>query len=398
MRKLLFILCSVCLLQTNAQTTKEKYLRIYTNDGNKQTIKISTIDSMKIDTSSVNVEPTDSIVPENIFSSETYLKSALSAAYQSYSYSEQYLTLIDASICKQISCSTVTSPLTSENIYVSNAFSNCYKSINYLNIIIGKLGSGSFSYDVKPYIATSKTLRALNYLNLVQHWGNVPYIDETNNNGTEYFSQTAAKDILLKQKDILLSCFNYLKEHTDVNNVILSKAAAQSILMQIAMETNDVDAMDTTFISDGSYGFSTDNWYKNQTFETMLDIWLKDGLNLVSDFKNLVSSETYYPIFLYSGNMITRAALYYKSGDMAKAKQTVDRINNYWNGSSSSTLTAGDIANLWKSKLPYRGYFILLKQLGTASSTLGINDYQQLYPFPEKEVGMNPKLIQNPGY
>jgi hypothetical protein len=49
-------------------------------------------------------------------------------------------------------------------------------------------------------------------------------------------------------------------------------------------------------------------------------------------------------------------------------------------------------------QIDFGGYFAFLKRTGLAQSTLGLSDYQLLFPIPQEEVMRNPGLTQNPGY
>jgi len=58
-----------------------------------------------------------------------------------------------------------------------------------------------------------------------------------------------------------------------------------------------------------------------------------------------------------------------------------------------------EIAGLWEKVIGADyGYFALLKRTGIAVEQLGIQDYQQLYPIPDSELQLNPKMTQNPWY
>ena len=44
------------------------------------------------------------------------------------------------------------------------------------------------------------------------------------------------------------------------------------------------------------------------------------------------------------------------------------------------------------------GYFAFLKRNGLAKSELKLEDYQLLFPIPQREIDINPGMTQNPGY
>ena len=49
-------------------------------------------------------------------------------------------------------------------------------------------------------------------------------------------------------------------------------------------------------------------------------------------------------------------------------------------------------------QIDFGGYFAFLKRTGQAQSSLGLEEYQLLFPIPQDEISMNPYLTQNPGY
>lgn len=49
-------------------------------------------------------------------------------------------------------------------------------------------------------------------------------------------------------------------------------------------------------------------------------------------------------------------------------------------------------------RLAYMGYWLMLKRTGNAMSVSGCQDYELLMPIPERELDVNPTLVQNPGY
>ena len=101
--------------------------------------------------------------------------------------------------------------------------------------------------------------------------------------------------------------------------------------------------------------------------------------------------------------MLNYAEALYRLDNYDEMKKVINQVRVSLNKEELISLSANnacaEIAGLWQETMNKDyGYFILLKQLNLAVSTLGIKSYETLYPIPIREISMNPYLKQNLGY
>jgi hypothetical protein len=66
---------------------------------------------------------------------------------------------------------------------------------------------------------------------------------------------------------------------------------------------------------------------------------------------------------------------------------------------TTSTETLAAISEIrHRIQIDFGGYFAFLKRTGQAQTTLGLEEYQLLFPIPQDEISRNPMITQNPGY
>lgn len=101
----------------------------------------------------------------------------------------------------------------------------------------------------------------------------------------------------------------------------------------------------------------------------------------------------------YSDVLLSLAECETKLNNITKAKEYLNQVTTTKGIETSSSETLAAISEVrHRIQIDFGGYFAFLKRTGQAQSTLGIEEYQLLFPIPQDEINMNPYLTQNPGY
>jgi hypothetical protein len=88
-----------------------------------------------------------------------------------------------------------------------------------------------------------------------------------------------------------------------------------------------------------------------------------------------------------------------KLGNNTKANEYLNQVKSAKGIETTSTDVIPAISEVRsKIQIDFGGYFAFLKRTGLAQSTLGLEEYQLLFPIPQSELDMNPAMTQNPGY
>ena len=88
-----------------------------------------------------------------------------------------------------------------------------------------------------------------------------------------------------------------------------------------------------------------------------------------------------------------------KLNNDTKAKEYLSQVASTKGIETTSSETLAAISEVRRRiQIDFGGYFSFLKRTGQAQSTLGLEEYQLLFPIPQDEISMNPYLKQNPGY
>ena len=101
----------------------------------------------------------------------------------------------------------------------------------------------------------------------------------------------------------------------------------------------------------------------------------------------------------YADVLLSLAECETKLNNDTQAKEYLTQVATTKGIELTSTETLAAISEV-RSRIQtdFGGYFAFLKRTGQALSTLGLEEYQLLFPIPQDELMMNPNLTQNPGY
>ena len=268
-----------------------------------------------------------------------------------------------------------------------------------------------FNFDVKPYISSLRLFRSLIYLDMVQHWENVPLVTRRLDfDEAERIPQASKEGVLTfivsEIKDVLPG----LPEKISDDGLIYSKDLARAVLANAMLEKEIANYQEAATllkaIADNEH-FSLlgkhHSIYQESNTEEIFSLKLTDS-TLFPLFGEVIKHEgSLHPIYRFTGVMLNYAEALYRLDNYDEMKKVINQVRVSLNKEELISLSANnacaEIAGLWQETMNKDyGYFILLKQLNLAVSTLGIKSYETLYPIPIREISMNPYLKQNLGY
>lgn len=352
-------------------------------------------------------KPDNSLTPESFWTTEDHFKQALSICYVRVRDYAQRVAVLDAVRCNQINLDMA---IEAHNPTIFDAWKYTYQAIRQLNTIVEQEPTSTgLSFDAKPYFATAKTLRAFLYADMVQHWGDVPFVVSTNltNLSPSRTSKERIYEAILLDLEGSLSA---LREMVDQSQVVLSRDFAYALMATIQLERGTSHLTEATtalkkIIDSGHFSVSVDNTIYNNVAnkEALFSLLFKDdGASDYNLFTDNLKRGDLHPVYRYTGMLLNYAEAMYKENKIPEMLKAVNQIRT---AKGLPVLQepvenpAKEIANLWSSVIASDyGYFALLKRLNLAVEILNIEKYQQLYPIPAREMDLNSSMTQNPGY
>lgn len=360
-----------------------------------------------IENGGLEEKPSDQVASEEVFQHETDFANMLAGGYFSAFDYSQRMIVMDAVRCGEINNTGLNFKPDADEIY--EAWVASYKAIRMFNVIIEQETKTNFSFDVKPYVAAAKTLRAFVYLDMVQHWGGVPFVTKTMlDNNNLLVPRTPEETILVQLLSDLDSSISDLEEDVDLGQLFPVKDFANALMGTIALERKDYNGAVTylkKIVDTGSKytlcGKSPFIYQDKANLEIIFSFQRENVAN-VPFFNQINPDGVLHPIYRYTGVLLNYAEALCRIGQKAEAIEVINKVKQSI-GMPALLETVDnipeEIASLWKNIIGMDyGYFTLLKRLGLAVSELKIQEYEQLYPIPQREIDLNPKLVQNPGY
>ena len=349
-------------------------------------------------------KPNDEISEDNFFPNGEAYKQALIASYAKLRVCFEYMLVLDAARCNLIDYNT---EISSQNAIINDAWKQAYQFVNLLNLIIEHSVDVSI-FDTKPFLSTSKVLRALIYLDMIQHWGDVPFITKQLSMDEMYVPRTNKNEIFDALLVDLIESVPYLKEEPDHDQHIVSRDLANALIGAIYLEQkkyNEAVSFFTKIIDENQpliLGNTVYNDVNNN--ETIFTLLYSENENLqpFGIFSQYIKKGILHPIYRHTGILLNFAETLNGLNRNSELLNVLNQIRVAGNMNPLQELPTNpkyEIAALWKKYIGSDyGYFALLKRLGIAVELLEIQSYQQLYPIPYQELVMNPNMTQNPGY
>ena len=275
-------------------------------------------------------------------------------------------------------------PLSSSNGNINDIFSKYYRAINRNLIILEADATRESAYP--DYL---NTFNAICYYNMVVYWGGVPYVKTTSDLMGGYLPRTSEKDIFQSLTSNLETAISKSDEKknrfatSDLNDLLfVSKDVARIILANIHMyqsEYSKAKSLLAKVVSNNFYQLESTTSYTPTSKELILGLFNT-------------------PILTYTDVLLSLAECEAHLGNEAAALNYLKMVTRAKGLTETSDVITG-IKEARKIALTDQvGYFAFLKRNGLAKSELKLEDYQLLFPIPQREIDINPGMTQNPGY
>lgn len=245
------------------------------------------------------------------------------------------------------------------------------------------------------------------YYTLITGWGDVPY-NYGQPWGMEFSIPRVAKSTIFTDlKTRLNSAIDVLEEKkntstTDINGLFfVSKDVARIVLANIYMYEGEWASARTLLskVRSNSY-YQLDATDENDMNNKGL-IFGFDGTAYGNSRSRSITIKQplIIPVQSLTEVYLLNAECEYRLGNSTEAKKLLSDVANTKGVSISSNDVITGIKEIRSKCLLYNtNYFAFLKRNKLAISECGIQDYQQLFPIPSKEVVLNNSMTQNPGY
>lgn len=343
------------------------------------------------------------------FSTEENCKVIINKSFLHIRNYFQHIIVFDAVRCKQINANL---SLDSHNREIRDSWSMAYRSISILNnfIEIAK-GGGMPLSNMSYYLATVKILRALVYVDMVQHWGDIPFVNKPVRNIDDALIPKADKQTIYSslQQDLQEATLVLTDRKNQLEGAMVSSTLADALTGIIYLELNNPEKAAITFkkkiIDFGIFEMCADRSIIYNQINNKDSIFSLSNQPDLSDnyepFKS-IGKGLWHPLYRYTGVLLNYAEALYKMGQYSDALQIIEQVKTYFDLNQLNLSTESiptNIASLWNRIIDNDyGYFALLKRLNLIQQELNIEGRELLFPIPQEELDKNCNLTQNPGY
>lgn len=294
-------------------------------------------------------------------------------------------------------------PLNPNNYNLSELFGNPYQVISMNGQLLRRANeSGVDVLNPMCYVTN-----ALMYYELVTLFGGVPYI--TTEQETYSIPRTSAEEIF---SNLITSLTFVMDRLSDVkagyiDNVdgiaIPPRDLVRVVLADIYMYQGkyaEAKALLNEIVSSERYSLVS-NLYNLEPNCSEI-VWSQpsyDSQTRASENMDIVIDNNRCIIKTYADVLLSLAECESKLGNESKAKEYLNQVKSAKSIETTSSDVIPAISEVRsKIQIDFGGYFAFLKRTGLAMSTLGLEEYQLLFPIPQSEINMNPAMTQNPGY
>lgn len=293
-------------------------------------------------------------------------------------------------------------PLTPYDYNVRDLFSFPYQVINR-NTQLLRMASETGVDALNPMCYVTN---ALMYYELVTLFGDVPYI--TTQQDTYSIPRTSANEILTHLITDLTSAMEKLSDVkagyiSDANGIAMPpKDLARVILADIYMyqgEYAEAKALLNEIVNANRYSLVTS--VNDLGIDCSEIIWSmpSSGQTRARANRATIVLNDNCIVKTYADVLLSLAECESKLGNNTKANEYLNQVKSAKGIETTSTDVLPAISEVrCKIQIDFGGYFAFLKRTGLAQSTLGLEEYQLLFPIPQSELDMNPAMTQNPRY
>ena len=331
-----------------------------------------------------------------------YGKNYVAAICQALASSHALYRIADAKYTGLIDNNDFRAPLEPYNYNINNLYRNYYQLIRYNYELVRRVSQQNANVLMPMFFLTN----SLAYYELVVMFGGVPYINE---NQDVYYNipRSSQEEILSKLVENLTSIIENLQDTkggyiSSADDMALpSKDLAHLVLADIYMYQGNYDAAKTLLaeiVNAGKYSLVAEqNGLGESNSEIIWSLPTSSSDNGVT--RGLDNNASSTIIKTYADVLLSLAECESKLGNDPKAYEYLNQVKSAKSIETTSTEVIPAISEVRsKIQIDFGGYFAFLKRTGLAKSTLGLEDYQLLFPIPQDEIYNNPSMTQNPGY
>ena len=293
-------------------------------------------------------------------------------------------------------------PLAPYDYNVRDLFSFPYQVINR-NAQLLRMASETGMEALNPMCYVTN---ALMYYELVTLFGDVPYI--TTQQDTYSIPRTSASEIL---NGLIANLTSVMDKLSDVKAGYISDAdgiamppkdLARVILADIYMYQGkyaEAKALLNEIVNANRYSLvSSVNDLGIDCSEIIWSMPSSGQTRARANRATIVLNDNCI-VKTYADVLLSLAECESKLGNNTKANEYLNQVKSAKGIETTSTDVLPAISEVRsKIQIDFGGYFAFLKRTGLAQSTLGLEEYQLLFPIPQSELDMNPAMTQNPGY
>ena len=296
-------------------------------------------------------------------------------------------------------------PLEVYNSDLNYLFSYPYQLIRR-NMEAFRNASSPSVYALLPMAVLTNSLA---YYELVTMFGGVPYINQEQDMYNYSIPRTSQDEILNKLVEDLTSIMDKLQDSkggyiaSEDDIAMPSKDLARVVLADIYMYQGNYSVAKSLLeeIVNGSrYSLSaTQNGLAQNDAEIMWSMPTTYSGGGITRAATIDYDANYTIIKTYGDVLLSLAECESKLGNDTKASEYLSQVKSVKGIETTSTDMLQAISEVRsKIQIDSGGYFAFLKRTGLAQSTLGLEEYQLLFPIPQDEIYRNPAMTQNPGY
>lgn len=296
-------------------------------------------------------------------------------------------------------------PLDAYNSNLNDLFSYPYQLIRNNNEMLRRVDlSQAF-----PLLPMAILTNSLAYYELVVMFGGVPYIDVNHNMDDYRIPRSSQEDVLSKLVESMMSIIDNLQDtktgyiSSEDDLALPSKDLVRMVLADIYMYQGNYGAAKTLLeeiVKGGKYALVAEQSGLGENCSEI--IWSMPTSNSGGGTTRAAAidyNSPYTIIKTYADVLLSLAECESKLGNDSKAKEYLNQVITAKGMETTATDVIPAISEVRsKIQIDFGGYFAFLKRTGLAKSTLGLEDYQLLFPIPQNEIYNNPYMTQNPGY
>lgn len=283
---------------------------------------------------------------------------------------------------------------------ISSMWSKSYTAVTRLNTLIDRPEFPA------PFKASLSTLRSIIYYQMAILWGDIPYVTTPpiGFGDNDIPIQTSNAQLLQNLKETLSEAQTFLSSQKNSIGVPVSNDIPAQILAKVLMNQknyNQALPLLEAIINSGKYSVANnhDAAFSSNNNELIYSLAMPNN----SEYKKIYPIASVLPIARYCETLLLAAECAVQLGQNSKATTFLNKIEtdrghgSKYNGSTNISMQ--DLQQTWKAELYSEfSYFDFLKRNTLAESILNIPAFKKLLPIPQREVVLNPKMRQNPGY